>query len=315
MRLASIASPPRVRVAIASCESCDVSSFAIRMACAKSTCPSYSARPMMTPLSPASRTRCTSSRLAHAARGDDARGRWPRPAARVASTFTPLPTPSRAMSVKIEPAPAHIGPLLRQIDGGERSQLRCQPRTRTMPSRASMPTAMRSGPNASQCRPAPTRGFRRGRAQHHARHAQVERAANRSISRIPPPNCTRSRAAEDARQRRLVLLPPSPNAPSRLTTCSHVAPASCQRRATAQGSVSYCVSRPGSPCFSRTTRPRASRWPDRSMNVVHQIVLPYPLHKIPQHTQPNVLALFRVELDASRRSHARRPRETGRRSR
>ncbi len=223
---------------------------------------------MMTPLRPASRTRCTSSRLATP---PEAMTR--RPVARansaVASTLTPLLIPSRLMSVKMSQRP----PISAQRCANSRAWRGAasrQPRICTTPSRASMPTATRSAPNSSKA-DASSAGRSTATVPSTTRatpNASAWRIASKS--RRPPPNCTRgptsTTRAKASKFRRSGEPPfsdacsPSPNAPSRLTTCSQSAPASAQRRATAAGSLAYSVSRSGSPWRNRTTRP-----PRRSM--------------------------------------------------
>ena len=96
----------------------------------------------------------------------------------------------------------------------------------------------------------------------------------------------------------------SVNAPSRLTTCSHSAPCSAQRRATAAGSSPNVVCAAGSPWRRRTTCPLAQvDGGEDDEGHACSALLPSTLtvhdrHKVAQDAQPHRLALLRVALDA-----------------
>ena len=183
----------------------------------------------------------------------------------VAGRFSPVCSPSRAMSVNT----SQRRPLLAQVSG----QVARQDRRSALPAAHlylpiariqadARPAPRPSGPGllrAFQAVQRPAFPGRRGltpgssaasmafqRAQPAAKlHRHLVSAATRQNRRAAP--C------------RLALSGWS-KAPSRLTTCSHVQPASIQRRAAPAGSLRVLVWRFGSPSFRRTTCP-----PRRSM--------------------------------------------------
>ena len=147
----------------------------------------------------------------------------------------------------------------------------CQPCVATLPSRASIPTTIRSAPNRATARPQPRAGGQRPSPHNHGR-AQLQRQRHIIHRANPAAELDRQVAAARISARRwrlrlgirevtvdLVLrdleVALSENAPSRFTTCSHSAPWSAQRRATAAGSSPNTVCAAGSPCRSRTTCP------------------------------------------------------------
>ena len=111
-----------------------------------------------------------------------------------------------------------------------RSDVSVQPRIATCPSRASMPTAIRSAPTAATA--AGTIAGSIAAAVPMTTRATPCSSPSRTSStvRSPPPSCTRTRPPTRATIRRTsARFSPSPNARSRSTTWIHAAPSSAKR--------------------------------------------------------------------------------------
>ena len=195
------------------------------MAAARSSRPSYSARPQMTPAMPRSPAALSASRSARSATPPEAITgiEMARARAAVAATLTPSKAPSRSTSVKTMAATPQSSKR-RARSTTAKSTVSAQPSTATRPPRASMPTTMRPG----KARQAPrTRSGSRSAAV--PRMTRATPAANQvsiaAMSRMPPPNCRgMSIAAKIAVTASWLTLAPA-KAPSRSTTCSQAQPA------------------------------------------------------------------------------------------
>src|SRR5262245_46147895 len=174
------------------------------------------------------------------------------------------------------------------------SLVSAQPSIATLPSRASMPTAMH--PGKSRAASFTRAGFRTAAVPRTTRSTpRSSQATIVSRSRMPPPSwieiCTASKIASTA----LSLTGRPSNAPLRSTTCSQSKPCSSNMRACAAGSVLNTVASAISPLRRRT------QWPSFKSMAGNRIIgrsLRLPLEEIGDHGEPELLALLGVELAA-----------------
>ena len=114
-------------------------------------------------------------------------------------------------------------------------EVSAQPSVATMPSRASMPTAMRPGKARQAC--GTNAGFFTAALPRMTRlMPAASQASMPAMSRMPPPSCTGMRTAARMAATASALTGRPAKAPFRSTTCSQAKPASCQARAWAAGS-------------------------------------------------------------------------------
>src|SRR5437588_2234038 len=197
--------------------------------------PEYSALPTMTPSRRGSRRDSSVSTSASPATPPEAMRPMPEAAStsRMAGRFGPSSVPSRPMSVnraRATPAPdrrARTSPVVREDDS-------CQPATWTIPLRAST-AATRLGPKRGTASERNASSIARVPTTTRAAPA-VSQASMAASDRIPPATWTGTSTASMIPRITAALAASPPNAASRSTTCSHVAPRSRQATAVATGS-------------------------------------------------------------------------------
>src|SRR3989440_6474187 len=221
----------------------------------------------------------------------------------MAGRLGPCRVPSRPMSVnriRATPAPQRRS-TTSQVPSEEDSR---HPASCTVPPRASTAATTPSpnrGPSRACASARKLSSTARVPTQTRAAPASSHRSTA-STDRMPPATWTGISTAPRTRLITAALDGSPVMAPSRSTTCSHVAPPSCHARAVATGSSPYTVAAFGSPRVRRTTRP-----PDRSM-ATKTVNTPPSAGERPegpgQQSQAVVAALLRVELhpdDVARR--------------
>ena len=211
--------------------SCSLGSASARTASARSTRPSYRARPTITPLTPSGSRGRRDSRSAMQPMPPEAITGTLLLAAMVlrASRFGPARVPSVAISVvMIAAIPELLKVLARSV--ARTSLCSIQPRVATRPSLASIPTTIRPGYRSARdrtrsgCSIATVPRITRSRPQ-------ASNCSARSRERTPPPSCTGISRADVIAWTAESFTGSPRLAPSRSTRCSRVAPCCCQLRA------------------------------------------------------------------------------------